>query len=168
MMKRWIALVLGIAVFPGAVFAADDAHSIPVKLTVKERFGIKMHHCELDLGDVRQGRRSHRRVVRFSATTNRGMEWAIQIQADPLRHEDGRTDIPGDRFRFFVEESPSGGGAGGGQPVPAGMQTIYTADPGHYVAENALFGLGFDVDVPQGQKTGRYNGSVTIRMTDSL
>jgi hypothetical protein len=164
-----IALAAWSAALPVPVLPAQDAHSVRMRLKVKEKFHVRIDCDDIDFGDVHQGDKSRREHLHFYATTNHGVEWAIQIQGEPLRHEDGHSTVPRDDFRYVLTQTPGHGGhPGESRPVPGAMTTIYTADPSHFVTENAPFGLGFDVNVPHNQKSGRYNSTLTIRMVDNL
>ncbi len=174
MNKNFFAgLVLGTSLLmPNAagLFAAQALRSLPVTLTVKEHFDLDLKDCSLDFGDVRQGETAREKFVRFSASSNHGAGWSIQIQSDPLRKEgDGKT-IPQQNFSYAVQQSPSGNAPSRGafSPVPSSMTTIYSADKEHATVTDAEFNLAFKVDVPREQQTGRYSTTLYIRLADNM
>jgi len=169
-MRKWIVALAVFALSIGTLRAATDPHTIPVNLNVTNAFSIS-----LDLTDITwtadPGTESSFEVIACEVRSNHGIEWTVTLQASPLTHTDGITEIAAENFRYaFTNDAP-----GTEVPafttdaeVPTSLTTIYTAAPSEYTVDFTGFGLGFRTIIPAIQKAGDYSTNLNITLADSF
>ncbi|MGQ0643895.1 MAG: hypothetical protein ACT4O3_00175 [Elusimicrobiota bacterium] len=99
-------------------------------------------------------------ALELDAVSNSGAGWGVFLQADPLTHADGVTQIPAESFQYSLT---------GAAPVPRGVPLqetmIYETGPESPISR---LKLDFQVSAPAGQKAGRYSTTLRVMVVDNL
>lgn len=173
MKKSMLALAVGLGLaFANLAYSASDPHQVGVDVHVNDMFKLVLDQTALNFGNADVGTELTPLTVACQVYANHGMQWTVALQANPLTHTDGVTQIPGDSFRYFhTYDNPDGNeipAVGTDAPVPTVEQTIFESGPNIYNANYAGFGVGFKIIVPPTQKTGDYSTVVNMRLVDGF
>lgn len=176
-MRKYIAVVVAVgfmSIFTGSAHCESDLHALPLTLNVQGNWGLQFNPAatSLNFGSLKTGVESAPVILNVEAKANHGMPWTVVLQANPITHVDGVTQIPAPNFTFFqtydnpdAVETPV---IGTSMPVPASELVVFEPAAALYNTQFTGFGLGFIIVTPPEQKAGDYTTVVNVRMVDGF